>query len=238
MECWYSDGIPTRKSELKMTSSKPHRTFGQSGCLVGIAAALITTFGAIFVAYMNRSAVTNHNAESNSNVVDKTPNRNQTSTVTTDESISSEVRHPGPQTAKTPERKTDSTPKLARFTVIQSEVIFQLMEARFEGNNLVFWFLATNQGAEGEICLAYNSFLTDEDGNQHGHPRRTAGGNRGSGDCFWVTLPNRVPTRFGLIFNTVPPTATHIPFLEIRLQGLPPVQINEDIPIPYVRSKG
>jgi hypothetical protein len=191
------------------------------GCLATIAAALITVIGSIIIAYISLSS--NNNQKNNSNEL-RPPSIN-----------SNPNNSPNKVPTPTPIPPTP-TPQLEKFTVIQNGVTYQLMEAHFEGNELYFWFIATNQRADRAICLNYSSYLTDTDGNSYRVAYRTAGGERGSFTCFWVKLPNGVPTRFGLIFNTVPPTVINIPLLELPIQDESPVQM-KDIPIPYDKVK-
>jgi hypothetical protein len=75
----------------------------------------------------------------------------------------------------------------------------------------------------------------DNDGNPH-RARRLVAGERGASDtCLNIQLPNNVPSRFGVIFTTVPPTAGRIPFLRVVIQRGSAIEMR-DIQVPYKRK--
>jgi hypothetical protein len=121
------------------------------------------------------------------------------------------------------------------FITTIADVEYRLDEARFEGSELAFWFVAKNTGADKEICLRYSSSLVDGEGTPHTQAYRTNGSNKGTFDCFDVALPYDVPARFGVVFNTVAPSATSIPLLEVVLGSEGSIKLR-NIPIPFERG--
>lgn len=155
-------------------------------------------------------------------------------------SIPAATSSPTSTAAPTPTPLQASTPSPSptedEFTDTIKGVKYQLTEARFKGSVLLFWFIAKNQGANKQICLYYNSSLTDEDGTPH-RVRYYAIGNEAKSaysTCNDLRLPFDVPTRFGLGFNTVPPTAKRIRYLRVVIQSEGVLELNY-IPIPYKR---
>jgi hypothetical protein len=146
---------------------------------------------------------------------------------------------PPASSTATPEAVQPTSPPAAPssdpFVTTIRDVEYTLDEARFDGSELLFWFIAKNAGADKEICLRYSSSLVDAKGTPHGQAYRTNGTDKGIFDCFNVALPYGVPARFGVVFNTVAPSATSIPLLKVALAGEGAIELR-DIPIPFAHS--
>ena len=134
----------------------------------------------------------------------------------------------------TPANKSELDVPTTNFQafVEQENIKYELVESGHKGGEYQVWFLATNEGADGSICLRYSTYLIDPEGNQHQQHARLASDNRGYFDCFWVQAPHRVPTRFGIAFDSISPSMKSIPLIEIVLHERSSLQFR-DVPIPY-----
>jgi hypothetical protein len=132
------------------------------------------------------------------------------------------------------EEEATATVEASTFISLNN-VDYSVIETEFNGNVLQVWFTAVNHGADKDICLFFTSSLIDSNGVSHQQSDRSDGLAAGGLDCFNVTLPYGVPTRFGLFFDTVPPSATLIPFVEVVIRGEGSVQFRS-ISIPFVRE--
>jgi hypothetical protein len=112
------------------------------------------------------------------------------------------------------------------------DVEFRIDRVQHTGQELQIWLIATNEGANLETGIHFHSSVTDASGNEHRQSARMAGGKRGGADWFSLTFPHRVPTRFGLAFDSVQPTTDSIPYMYIRLRDLGEIEFRQ-IPVPY-----
>ncbi len=112
------------------------------------------------------------------------------------------------------------------------KVSYRVVSAHHTGQELQIWLIATNEGANLETGISFDSSLTDASGNEHQESDRMAGGKRGGLDWFYVTFPYNVPTRFGLAFDSVPPNVTTVPYMRIRMRDQGWLEFR-NIPVPY-----
>lgn len=119
------------------------------------------------------------------------------------------------------------------FAVTKDNITYTVSEAKYNGGELILFFFAYNEGADKDsVCLRFSSSLIDASGNEHQQSDRIAGGRRGGGDCLPFDIPHAVPTRFGLAFDSLLPTVTHIPFVEVIFRSEGQLQFR-NIPVPY-----
>jgi hypothetical protein len=119
-----------------------------------------------------------------------------------------------------------------QLTARLGDVEYRITRAEHTGQELQVWLVATNSGANLETAIYFQSSVTDPSGDSHQQSDRMAGGKRGGLDWLWVTLPHGVPTRFGLAFDSVPPTIDHVPYMRIRMRDQGWLEFR-DIRVPY-----
>ena len=93
-----------------------------------------------------------------------------------------------------PEPATPTAEPGARFTTTLENVEYRLVEAGFESGELRFWFIATNSGADKDVCLRFSSSLIDLGGN-----RERQAGRDLDGDATVDTVGGLVVQAFGRV---------------------------------------
>jgi len=193
--------------------------------IVAIVAAAIGAFAVITAAIITATSGSKNTKVNKPNI----PDLNSTPAVVQ----SPQQRTPQETRPTLPVGGAASDPDQSYTTTVK-DVTYKLMDARFEGAKLSFWFTATNQSAQKEICLRLESSLVDSHGNPHQVSQRIVTNKLPELDCRYIDLPYDVPIRFGLIFDTVSPQETVFPILKLEIYHEGTAEIRA-IKIPYKR---